>query len=251
MRDKNMRNKAKLLCCQLVKELEQNQNRKHAEKEKYYHKYDDYKSYGIRTPKFGAILKKYRKSFKELKAREVFELATYLYSSHIAESMHAGNYLIGLHIKLITPQRLNFLDRIASYFNSWSIVDDFCISILQPVLLEYPKETIGLLKKWNKSKNMWKRRASVVAFVRKIGESGKFTDIVLKLCNDLIWDKEDLVRKGVGWALKDSMRGSKKKVLRYVKDLRRKGVNSTIVLYAIRDLKGKEREEILSIVSGR
>jgi len=32
-----------------------------------------------------------------------------------------------------------------------------------------------------------------------------------------------------------------------VKNLRRKGASSTITLYAIRDLKGEEREEILSI----
>lgn len=249
MRDKIMRNKVKLLYHQLLNELERNQDRKHAEKEKYYHRYDGYKSYGIRTPKFNAILKKYKKSFKELEAREVFELAIHLYSSCIAEQMHTGNYLIGLHIKLITSQKLKFLDRVADYFNSWSVVDDFCINILQPILLGYSKETIGLLEKWNKSKSMWKRRASVVAFVRKIGESGKFINTALKLCNNLIRDKEDLVQKGIGWALKDNMRGNKPRVLNYVKDLRRKGVSSTIILYAIRDLKGNERKEILTINS--
>lgn len=243
-----MRNKDRLLYRQLVNELEQNQDRKHAEKEKYYHKYDGYKSYGIRTPKFVAILKEYKVRFKELKPREIFELVGCLYSSRITEQMRVGNYLIGLHIKLITPQRFSFLERIAGYFNSWSIVDDFCINVLQPILLGYSKETISLLKKWNKSKNRWKRRASVVVFVRKIGESGKFVDVVLQLCNNLTQDKENLVQKGVGWALKDNMRGSKKKVLQYVKNLRKQGVNSTIILYAIRDLKGREREEILSIV---
>lgn len=94
---------------------------------------------------------------------------------------------------------------------------------------------------------MWKRRASVVAFVRKIGKSGEFVDEALELCDNLIWDEEDLVRKGVGWALKDNMRGAKMRVLDYVKSLRREGVSSTITLYAIRDLKGKEREEVLNV----
>jgi len=94
---------------------------------------------------------------------------------------------------------------------------------------------------------MWKRRASVVTFTRKIGESGKFTEEALKLCDNLIWDKEDYVRKGVGWALKDNMRGNKQGVLDYIKSLRQKGVSSVITLYSIRDLKGKEREEVLKI----
>ena len=71
--------------------------------------------------------------------------------------------------------------------------------------------------------------------------------MALELCNNLLWDNEDLVRKGVGWALKDNMRFDKKRVVEYVKDLRRKGVSSTITLYAIRDLKGEERREVLRI----
>jgi hypothetical protein len=45
--------------------------------------------------------------------------------------------------------------------------------------------------------------------------------------------------------LKDVMRGDKKRVLEYVKGLRRKGVAAVITLYAIRDLKGKERNAVL------
>ncbi|UCG22883.1 MAG: DNA alkylation repair protein, partial [Chloroflexota bacterium] len=57
----------------------------------------------------------------------------------------------------------------------------------------------------------------------------------------------DLVQKGVGWALKDNLRGDHDKVLAYVKELRRQGVPSTITLYAIRDLKGEERQAVLAI----
>lgn len=87
----------------------------------------------------------------------------------------------------------------------------------------------------------------MVAFTRKIGSSDKFTDEALSLCDNLLWDEEDMVRKGVGWALKNVMRGDKRRVLDYVKSLRRKGVSSVITLYAIRDLKGKEREEATQV----
>ena len=74
-------------------------------------------------------------------------------------------------------------------------MDDFCINVLQAVLQKEQKATLNLVKKWNKSSNLWKKRASLVVFTRSIGESGKFTDVVLKLCENLIWDKEDLVQK--------------------------------------------------------
>jgi 3-methyladenine DNA glycosylase AlkD len=83
--------------------------------------------------------------------------------------------------------------------------------------------------------------------VRRIGACGEFTDEALEFCDNLIWDEEEIVQKGVGWALKDSLSGAKERVLDYIKELRRKGIPSTITLYAIRDLKGKEREEVLRV----
>ena len=106
---------------------------------------------------------------------------------------------------------------------------------------------MALLERWNRSPNRWKRRASVVAFVRKIGDSGEFTEDALRLCENLVFDREDLVRKGVGWALKDLMRGERQRVLEYVKELRRRRVSSTITLYAIRDLDGRERRDVLEV----
>lgn len=243
-----MGKKTKLLYNQLIKEFERKSDKEHAKRDQYYHKYAGYKSYGIRAPQLAAILKRFKGKFEGLSGGESFELAQQLYSSRIEDQVLAGNYVLALHKDLITPQKFGWLDRMLGYFGSWSTVDDFCVDVLRPVLLKHPRQTLALLKRWNKSKNMWKRRASVVAFVRKIGESGKFTDTVLRLCNNLIWDDEDLVQKGVGWALKDNIKGDKKKVLRYVKALRRKGVSSTIVLYAIRNLKEKERAEVLNII---
>jgi 3-methyladenine DNA glycosylase AlkD len=145
------------------------------------------------------------------------------------------------------PSNFEFLDEIAGYLNNWGATDYFSLSILQQLLKAYPNETMRLLRKWNKSENLWKRRASVVVFTRKIGSSGKFTDQALELCGSLIWDNEDLVQKGVGWALKDVMRGDPKRVLDYVKALRQKGVSAVITLYAIRDLKDDMRKEVLKI----
>jgi 3-methyladenine DNA glycosylase AlkD len=85
-----------------------------------------------------------------------------------------------------------------------------------------------------------------VTFVRKIAKSGEFTEEVLHLCENLIWDEEDIVQKGVGWALKDNLRSAPDRILPYIRDLRQRGVSSTITLYAIRDLKGAKRQEVLA-----
>ena len=113
-------------------------------------------------------------------------------------------------------------------------------------------ETLRLHEKWVSSPNMWKRRTSVVTFTRKTASDGQYVDETLGFCEALMHDPEDLVQKAVGWALKDTIKAgpaAKRRVLALVKRMRREGLPSTITLYAIRDLKGAEREAILNIKS--
>ncbi len=235
------------LYLEVVRILEKRADIQIASKKIYYHKKSGYRSYGIRTPVLRELIKSHKSRLKRLSLEGRFALAKLFYKSGFSEQATYGNTILEINVGSMTPKHFDFLDEIISYFNSWATTDWFCILILQPLLRKYTKETLDLLRKWNRSENIWKRRASVVAFVRKIGESGEFTDEVLELCENLIWDKEDLVLKGVGWVLKDNMRGAKERVLDYVKTLRRKGVPSIITLYAIRDLISKEREGILKI----
>jgi len=237
------------LRAEIVGELEKKADAERAEKEMYYHKKvgEGFKCYGISSSEFAEIAKKYRQAFKTLGFGERVELARRFFRSGYAGQMSFGIALLKLNVKEMKPKDLGIPEEVADCLNNWGTTDGFCIEIMQPLLLAYPKEVLKLLREWNRSKSLWKRRASVVVFTRRIGMSGKFTDEALALCDNLIWDKEDYVRKGVGWALKDTMRGDKKKVLNRVKGLRRKGVSAVVTLYAIRDLNSKERKEVLDI----
>ncbi len=231
---------------EIIAKLRCNGNKKRTISNKRFHKYEIHEL-GVEAKVRDKILKQFTVNLKELGCEKALTLVRKLHSTRIEEFAMAGNYVLKIKSDCIGPKQLSYLDKNLNYFRSWSTIDNFCIDVLQPILVKFPKKTIELLKKWNKSKNMWKRRASVATFTRKIGESGKFTDIVLEFCNNLINDNNDLVRKGVGWALKDNVRGNKKKVIAYIKKLRKNKVNSIIILYAIRDLKNTEKKEILNI----
>jgi 3-methyladenine DNA glycosylase AlkD len=234
---------------EIVAELERRADAKRAEKEMYYHKKvgEGFKAYGISAPEFYEIAKKYQNVFKQLTFKERITLAERFFESGYAGQMSFGIILLKLSVKEMKPKDFGVLEIIGACLNNWGSTDGFCIDVLQPLLLVYPREVLRVLKEWNKAESLWKRRASVVVFTRKVGASGKFTNEALELCDRLVLDAEDYVRKGVGWALKDTMRGDKKKVLEYVKGLRQKEVSAVITLYAIRDLKGKERREVLNV----
>lgn len=235
------------LAKEILAELSSRKNDANREKDKRYHKYPGHESFGITTPDLARILREYRKKILLCEKEEVMAIAKTLFEKSIEESILAGNYLISMHQEKLSAEDLLFFDRALEYFCSWSTIDNFCIDVLHPFILKYPDATMPFLRKWSKSPNLWKRRASVVAFTRKAGASGRFTNDAIKICESLLDDDEDLVKKGVGWALKDLMKGEKKTILPYISNLRKKGVSSTIILYAIRDLKDHERQNILDI----
>ena len=204
-------------------------------------------SYGFSSSDYVKVYKKFNPHFYDLSLEERIELARRLIGSENSTVTHIGIHLLRISKDELTQIHFNVFDECLDNVTEWGNTDLFCSEVLQPMMERMPEPVIELLRKWNQSENKWMRRASVVTFTRRTAKSGKYIEVALELCNNLIWDKEDLVRKGVGWALKDNKRFDKRRVLEYVKDLRRKGVSSTITLYAIRDLKGKEREEVLKM----
>lgn len=228
----------------IEKELRSHSTAKGREADLRFHKYE-YHSLGIKMPLLRGILRTYKEEIKALSCVEAKKLAMQFFEMHTEEFGQTGIHILIYKLDCLSPKDYSYLDKALDHFTSWSMVDGFAISVLHPLLLEYPAETEVLLRKWNRSKNLWKRRMSVVAFTRRVGASGQFTDLGLELCEAIIEDKEDLVRKGIGWALKEMMRGDKKKVLDYVIDLRKRGISATITLYALRNVKGPERDKIL------
>lgn len=227
--------------------IERVTGRHHPQPDRKYHQHDEYLAYGLKASEFREILKPFRLRFLELSLQESLDLAVKFLREHIGELGHVGLYIIALNVKEITTEHYSYLGDLCDDFRSWSHADSMSLGILQPLLKKYPTETLALCDEWSRSSNRFQRRASVVVFTRRAGKSGEFTEEMLRICDHLIWDKEDTVQKGVGWALKDNLRSAPDRVLTYIKELRRKGVPSTITLYAIRDLKGKERQKILRI----
>ena len=215
--------------------------------DRQFHKHDEYLSYGLKASEFREMLKEIRPRFLELPLQKKMDLAERFLRERVGELGHVGLYIITLSVKDLTPEHFAYLDGMPEHFRSWSHVDHLALGVMQPLLWQHRKETLELLGEWNRSPVRWKRRASVVTFVRKAAKSGEFTDEVIQLCENLIWDEEDIVQKGVGWALKDNLRSAPDRILPYIKDLRRRGVSSTITLYAIRDLRGAKRREVLSV----
>ncbi|MGE5605979.1 MAG: DNA alkylation repair protein, partial [Bacteroidota bacterium] len=79
-----------------------------------------------------------------------------------------------------------------------------------------PSETLSLLSEWNVSPNIWEKRASLVAFTRRIASKKIYIEYLLKFSNNLLSENNDLIKKAIGWALKDNLRYSKHEIMNYI-----------------------------------
>ncbi len=204
-----------------------------------------YRSLGLRAPQIKAIVKEYNAQFKQLSTDETLALIGLFIKGYGEQQSIAIRLMTGI-LDHYTPSNFYLLDQYLDHLCGWSKIDDIGILVLQPILRIYPKEFYQQLTAWNKAPEYWKRRASVITFTRKIGASGQFTEQALTLCENIIDDEHDLVRKGIGWCLKDVMKGDKERVITYVKELRQRNISAVITLYALRDIKGDERKELLN-----
>jgi 3-methyladenine DNA glycosylase AlkD len=207
-----------------------------------------YKSYGVRADGRKQVTSTHRKAIRRLQRNEQLKLARMLVESEYGEQQKIALYILEPHADYFSPEKFEQLDWYVRYLHGWSSIDAYTGSLLRDVLFEYPDEFITLVSQWNQDEDMWLRRASVVLFTRKVAASGQFIDAALEFCENLVYDPELLVQKGVGWSLKDLMRSDKDRIIEYVIDLRARGVSSVITLYAIKDIKGSERANILNRV---
>jgi len=84
------------------------------------------------------------------------------------------------------------------YINNWDLVDSSADKILGPYLRGREKT---LLYKFARSASLWKRRIAIMTtfhFIKNI----QFED-ALRLSELLLYDKEDLIHKAVGWMLRE------------------------------------------------
>lgn len=205
-----------------------------------------YKSYGVRAAGKKQIFRTHRASIRQLEPHQQIELAEQLITSGFGEQQEIGLRVLEPFADYYSPSKFHEIDRLVRYLYGWSKVDAFTGSLLRDILFQHPSTFPSVVQTWNQESDQWLRRASVVLFTRKVANSGKFTDIALEMCNNLIHAPEDLVRKGVGWALKDLMRSDKNRIRDYVQQLRKQNVSRVIISYAIRDLKGQERIDFLA-----
>jgi 3-methyladenine DNA glycosylase AlkD len=184
---------------------------------------------GLTVPVVRTIAKKY----KELPLRDVEALL----HNNIHE--YRLTALIILTYKKLTKDIVDLYLRNTKYINNWDLVDLSSNEILGTYLLDKPRD---ILYRLAKSKNIWERRIAVIstfAFLRH----HEYADS-MKLAEILINDSHDLMRKAVGWALREAGKRDEKVLVDFLAK-HYKTMPRTTLRYAIEKFDSKRRAQYL------
>ena len=81
-----------------------------------------------------------------------------------------------------------------------------------------PARTEAVVR-WAKSPNRWRRRAACVALIRGARAKMFFPEIT-KLSDSLLADEDDMVRKGLGWLLRETAKFDAKRTVPHLMKIR-------------------------------
>jgi 3-methyladenine DNA glycosylase AlkD len=136
-----------------------------------------------------------------------------------------------------------FAGWLGGYVKNWGHTDGLSLWLLGASIANDPP-LIGNLAAWTGSKNRWKRRGAAVALVPS-ARRGLHTREILRIAQPLISDEDDMVRKGVGWLLKETYPKKPVEVMRFL--MPRRGQTSRLVLrYAAEKMSAADRARLLA-----
>lgn len=175
--------------------------------------------YKITNPVLRLIAKEWKRDHKHMSVTVFQKMITSLLHGKSATE----KLLAGMLLDVATPEQRNFkptlFDDWLNHVEGWAEVDTLCTG--QYTNTEIPRQWNAwqkLLTKWTKSKNIHKRRASLVFLCSPARQQKDESLATLALANidQLKHEKDILITKAVSWLLRSLVKHHKKLVGDYL-----------------------------------
>ncbi len=145
-------------------------------------------------------------SFYEESARHILAIWNHLWRvSETHEALYLPLFYYRRHKAILDPAHWNVMKRWIEQVENWEHSDALCA--LYSIFYErFPRLVGPTIKRWNRSTNSWKRRASVVSTIYYATPRRKVPPILtfLSLIKPLLADQDPYVQKGAGWQLREA-----------------------------------------------
>jgi 3-methyladenine DNA glycosylase AlkD len=176
---------------------------------------------------------------------DAVEFADLLIRDRFLEVKSLGIEVLARYRRHFEPRHLAIWKRWLAdgYSANWATTDSICGYLIGPLVASRP-ELARRMERWSRHRVMWVRRASAVGLLRGIRSGAVPLDLLYKTAATLHADREDLIEKAVGWALREAGRVDPPRLERY---LRERGlvIPRTTLRYAIERMSESKRRQVL------
>jgi 3-methyladenine DNA glycosylase AlkD len=180
---------------------------------------------------------------------DAMAFADALLADRYLEVKSVGIEVVARYRRDFTPALLGRWKRWLSGNHSanWATTDAICGTLIGPLLVSHPR-LAPQMRSWSRHRNMWVRRASIVALLPLVRHGGG-VDLVYEIARRLHADREDLIQKAVGWALREAGKVDAARLERYLRANVRV-IPRTTFRYAIERFPSTVRQRLLKLPSG-
>lgn len=199
---------------QLKRELPKLGNRKKAIGAQAYMK-DIAPFLGVMTPDRRSFVRSVLSNLPVPTSDEIAETVRALWKLDEREYQYAANDLLARHNMQLDKKFLaEHCEYLISTKSWWDTVDGLGSAVVSPLTMKYP--AISLMRKWNKSDDIWLIRASIQHQRGRKYETD--VKLLFELCAPHVAQKEFFIAKAIGWALRDLSRIDNREVIRFLTD---------------------------------
>jgi len=178
-------------------------------------------NYDLSRPEERQLAKDFLKTHPELTFAEFVALLDSLYTGESTNEKSVAGLLLENHTKFrkqLDPQKIDeWLDNL----HGWCQVDSLCQSNFSATeVLNHWKDWKNLIKSLNRSKNINKRRASLVLLIKttRKPETEKAAELGLEMIDNLKSEKDILITKAISWLLREMTKKHRDRVETYLKE---------------------------------
>lgn len=182
---------------------------------------NDHPRYPISAPVLRSIAKDWMRAHRDLSSQEIADMLTSL----IEGKSSTEKCMAGILLDATTRDQRKFdarlFDKWLDHLVGWAEVDSVCTG--KYTISEIPvniRQWKPMLAKFSKSKNIQKRRASLVLLCSPVSQAryGELAVIALANIDRLKGEKEILITRAISWILRSMIRHHRDLVTSYLKE---------------------------------
>lgn len=165
------------------------------------------------------------------------------------ETKSVGIEVVARYRRAFTPALLPHWKRwlARNHSANWATTDAICGSLVGPLLVRHP-ELAPRVAAWGGHRNLWVRRAGIVSLI-PLARKGQALDLLYRAARALHSDREDLIQKAVGWALREAGKANPARLERYLL-ANGPSIPRTSLRYAIERFPPRTRARLLERTRG-